>query len=142
MSLLNIMDELALILEDLPQIEQSVGRLNENPTPPCIDIYPGDPFDSQDEAGFQQADGSYVFTVRGRVNTADHEAGQDTLLGWMDFLSSSSVDALLEDDQSLNGYASSVVVQACSGFRHYIDANGQQAHLGCEWRVKVLPVTS
>lgn len=142
MSLVAILDELADKLADLPDVEQIRGRLNLDPTPPCVDIYPGDPFASQDEAGFGTDIGAYTFTVRARVATADHEAGQETLLAWMDDTSDTSVAVLLEDDQTLNGLASSVYVTGPSGFRHYIDHAGQPAYLGCEWSVKVLPETS
>lgn len=142
MSLVAIMDQLAAKLADLPDLEQVVGRLNLDPTPPCIDIYPGDPFDNLDATGFADRNGAYVFTVRARVSTADHVAGQDVLLSWMDADSDTGVAALLEDDQTLNGYAGSVDVESMSGFRHYVDVAGQHAYLGCEWRVRVLPEAS
>lgn len=142
MSLVAILDELASKLDSLPNVAQVRGRLNADPTPPCIDIYPGDPFGSQDEAGFGDSLGAYIFTVRARAGTSDHEAGQEVLLSWMDDTSDVSVAVLLEDDQTLNGLASSVYVTGPSGFRQYIDSNGQAALLGCEWAVKVLPEVS
>ena len=49
------------------------GRLVPNPTPPCIDIYPGDPF--IERIAFSGEYAGY-FTVRVRVSTADQEAGK------------------------------------------------------------------
>jgi hypothetical protein len=130
----DIMDAIATALEDLPQIEQSVGRMNLNPTPPCIDVYPGDPFDSMDEAGFKPS-GAYFFTVRARVDTADHEAGQDVLIAWMDRRNTSGIAALLHG-QDIDG-TGSVEVQQTTGFRRYADT--ADVLLGFECRLRVIP---
>lgn len=141
MSLRAIMDELAATLETAlgDQVQQVVGRLNPDPSPPTIDIYPGDPFGEPEGAGFGDILGSYTFTVRARVNTADHEGGQDTLLDLMDADGDLSIAAILQDDQTLNGHASTVRVTGPTGFRRYVEANGQTSLLGCEWAVTVLP---
>lgn len=134
-----LMDALALALATLPGVEQIVSGLNITPNTPCIDIYPADPFADDDEAGFGDHVSGYTFAVRARVGTLDHDGAQDVLLDWMDGLSDTGVAALLEDDQTLSGLASSVRVTGPSGYRHFVDVGGSTAHLGCEWRVKVLP---
>ena len=55
--------------------------LNQNPTPPSIDIYPADPF--QTGSGFED-DTEVFFTIRARTTTADQEAGQKALLRMLD----------------------------------------------------------
>lgn len=141
MSLRAIMDEIATTLGDAlgADVEQVVGRLVTEPSPPCIDVYPGDPFADDQGAGFGDIAGRYILTVRARVATADHEAGQDVLLDLMDADGDLSVATILQDDQTLNGHASSVKVDGPSGFRRYVDSNGQQALLGAEWAVSVMP---
>ena len=123
---------------------QVTGRRNFNPTPPTLDIWPGDPFRSTpDTAGFQETGGDLVFTVRARVNTVDIIGGQDLLLRLMDDEDDISVAAALMDDQTLNGLASSVYVEGNSGFIEYRGDSGDEGGLlGCEWRVRVLRVLS
>ena len=91
---------------------QVTGRMNPNPTPPSIDIYPGDPFRDTPTAGFQDVGGELLFTVRARVTTIDNIAGQDLLLRLMDDEDDISVAGTLMEDQTLNGLASSVFVEA------------------------------
>jgi len=106
---------------------QVYGWLNTNPTPPSLDVYPGDPF--QTGAAFGVANPQVFFTVRGRVSTADTEAGQQLLLRMLDPQDPASVEAALQD-------VVSVTPDGVSGFREYVDdaaTNGRL--LGCEWRV-------
>jgi hypothetical protein len=52
-----------------------------NPTPPCIDMYPGaSPRDRETAAMSADDDEGYYITVRARVTTADSDAGQDLLV--------------------------------------------------------------
>ena len=85
---------------------QVTGRLNPNPTPPSIDVYPGDPFRDTPTAGFGQVGGELLFTVRARVTTVDNIAGQNLLLRLMDDEDDISVAGTLMEDQTLNGHAS------------------------------------
>ena len=111
-SLADLMDEmadtlLAVVGPAVTETEvQVTGRLNPNPTPPSIDIYPGDPFRDVTTAGFQQIGGELLFTVRARVTTVDNVAGQNLLLRLMDDDDAISVAGTLMDDQTLNGLAS------------------------------------
>jgi hypothetical protein len=141
-ALTELIDEMVTILDTAlgDDVEQVVGRRVFAPTPPAVDIYPADPFRTTDAAGFGDISGAYVFTVRARVNTTDNEAGQDVLLAMMDDEHDLCVAVALEDDQSLNGLASSVDVGGPSGYRLYVE--GDQAFLGCEWNVTVVRTLS
>lgn len=128
-----------------PEVEvQVVGRRNFNPTPPSIDIYPGDPFRDLTDgtAGFQEVGGALLLTVRARVTTVDNTAGQELLLRFMDDEDDISVAGTLMEDQTLGGLASSVSVDGNSGYISYLDPGQDGALLGCEWRVRVLRVLS
>lgn len=143
MSLTGLMDEMAdtlrtafsAVTDVAVQVE---GRMNDNPTPPSIDIYPGDPFTGTEAAAFTDEAGEVIFTVRARVDTADNYAGQELLLAMMDITDGLSVATALQDDQTLNGHASSVYVQGPSGYVQFIDAGQQGALLGCSWSVTVI----
>ena len=106
------------------------GWLNANPTPPSIDIYPGDPF--LDGGGFGSRDQWAYFTVRARVSTADQDAGQQRLLRLLDTGDPASVQAALEKTVGV------VPDGGVTGFREYLDQPVDGGRLlGCEWRVQV-----
>lgn len=117
-------------------------RMVLNPSPPTVDMYPGDPFRDPQTAGFDDLDGAYVLTVRARVHTADDDAGQDLLLAFMDDENALSIQVALEDDQTLNGLATQVVAADNTGYRIYQDVSGAGAWLGCEWRVLLIRAES
>jgi hypothetical protein len=122
---------LAPLAIEIPEL-QVCGFWNPNPTPPSIDIYPGDPF--QQGAGFGITEKEVFFTVRARVSTADDEAGQGALRRMMDPADPASVEAALADgDVAVIGNDGSV-----SGYRQYSDGAdpGGATLLGCEWRVE------
>jgi hypothetical protein len=114
--------------------------LNINPTPPSIDVYPGDPF--QEWLGFDkhgQRERKLFFTVRARVSTADQEDGQKLLLEFLD--PNGGVEDALATDHTLGGAVSDcgVVEEGVTGIRQYVtDTPTGQSLLGCEWRVQVL----
>lgn len=141
-SLLEVVEAMAEALEPvktaIPEL-QVHPYLNPNPTPPSIDIYPGDPF-FQTGSGFDD-DAEVFFTVRARTTTADHTAGQQALLRMLDRRAAESVQAALEADQTLGGTAQSVDVmpEGVSGYREYLeDTNVNGRLIGCEWRVRVI----
>lgn len=106
---------------------QVVPYMNLNPTPPSLDLYPGDPF--QTGAGFGAGESQVFFAVRARVSTADQEAGQKLLLRLLDPGDAASVEAALED-------VATVVPEGVSGFREYLEDTASNGRLlGCEWRV-------
>jgi hypothetical protein len=106
---------------------QVVPFLNVNPTPPSLDLYPGDPF--QTGAGFGAGQSQVFFTIRARVSTADQEAGQQLLLRMLDPQDPASVEAAIED-------VAVIVPEGVSGFREYLEETASNGRLlGCEWRV-------
>lgn len=116
---------LAEVVEDLQVLGR--GMLNPNPTPPSLDVYPGDPF--QTGAGMGVGASRVFFTIRARVGTADSEAGQRLLLRLLDPLDPASVEAAVQD-------VAVVVAEGVSGFREY-DAGEGARLLGAEWRVSL-----
>ncbi len=136
------MDELAATLDDeLGTDELALGgdgvrivaRFDLNPAGLSIDIYPGDPFRTPAEAGFNELGGAYHFIVRARLPIIDVDAAQDALLDLMDDEHNLCVAAILEDDQTLGGLASSVDVTGPTGFQPFAEL------LGVQWFVRVLP---
>ena len=64
--------EIAAALQPLTVLVEGLqvyGYMNTNPTPPSLDVFPGDPF--QTGAGFGVGESQLFFTIRGRVSTAD-----------------------------------------------------------------------
>lgn len=118
---------------------QVYPRLVVNPSPPCIDIYPGDVPRETDTAGFSVSgiDGGVFFTVRARVSTADTDAGQELLIAFMDDADELSLAVALMEDQTLGGLANDVTVEQQTGFVEY--PMGEGSLLGCQWRAWVLP---
>jgi hypothetical protein len=113
----------------IPEL-QIYGYFNRNPTPPSLDIYPGEPF--QEGAGFGVGDKRVYWTVRARVSIADQEAGTLLLLRLLDTSDAASVEAALAAaDTAVIGNDGSV-----SGFRTYTDV-GDTDMLGAEWRVEM-----
>jgi hypothetical protein len=146
--LADILDEMAAMIEGAAQAAaagdygelQVSGRRNFNPTPPSIDMWPGDPFRAEPDpfTGFQEVQGSLLFTVRARVTTVDNGAGQELLLRLMDEEDDIGIAFALMDDQSLNGLAGSVNVEANTGYIAYLEGDEPRPLLGCEWRVRVI----
>jgi len=110
-----------------------------NPTPPAIDIYPGDPF--QDGTGFDPAKKALFWTVRARVTTADQDNSQINLLSMLDPVLATSVEQALIADPTLGGLVDDVTVvnEFPTGYREYVaDTAVNGRLLGAEWRVEVL----
>lgn len=107
-----------------------------NPTPPCLDVYPADPF--QTPAGYGPGRGLF-FTIRARVALNDLEAGQKLLLDLLDTESPTSVEQLLTADGLGLGVGTGFPADGSSptGYRTYEDGLGGE-FLGCEWRLEVL----
>jgi hypothetical protein len=128
------------VLSDYGGDLQVVGRLNPDPTPPSIDIYPpfADQARDQDSAGFGDVVGRVILTVRVRVTTVDHDAGQNLLLRFMDEEDDLSLVHAIMDDQTLNGLAGSVYAVGPSGYTRYPDSGGDGDLLGCEWNVSLM----
>jgi hypothetical protein len=122
-----------------PLIEQLqvTPLLNINPTPPSIDIYPADPF--QEGLAFGTVNNELRFSVRARVTTADHEAGQTLLLNMMDPAAATSLASAIASDRKLGNTVQSLSVEGPSGFGIYQDAGGEGSLLGAVWTVRVFP---
>jgi hypothetical protein len=123
-----------------PAIEQLQvdGRLIISPTPPAIDIYPGDPF--QEQASFKPGDKTFNFIVRVRVSTADDEGGQDLLLSMMDPTAATSLAKAIEANRTLGNVVGNVLVEGPSGFGVFPEASGTGGSLlGCTWTATVYP---
>lgn len=115
-------------------------------SPPTLDMFPGDPFrEDDDTASFGDVGGAELITVRARVTIADVAAGQRLLLRLMDDYDDISVAAALMDDQTLNGFASSVAVDGNTGHQLWGGTEGGDDGgpvLGTAWRVRVMRVAS
>jgi hypothetical protein len=133
-----LVDELAPVVYGI-QIEP---KLVANPTPPCLDVYPGDPFLERSSFG-PRGSTEAIFTVRARVVTADQEDGQGLLLELLDPHGPASIWTALEADATLAGTVDDSAVEAVSGFIPYESAGGAGASytgtlLGAEWRLRVV----
>jgi hypothetical protein len=106
-----------------------------NPTPPCIDVYPGDPFHEQTAYGYRNRE--LFFTIRARVSTADNEAGQAVLLALLDADSPTSVLRALASDRTLQGWVGDSAVDTVSGYGLHQDVGEAPSLLGATWRLKV-----
>lgn len=142
---LEIVDALIAALESLRSDVEDIQILPypmANPTPPTIDVYPGEPF--QNGTGFDRngVDHDLFWTVRARVTTADSDAGWRLLYRLVD--PEQGIGALLVADQTLGGVVDSVAIgedgaPGVSGFREYIDDSAVNGRLlGAELRVRVL----
>ncbi len=108
-----------------------------NPTPPCIDIYPSDPF--QEQESFGKGNTVIYLDVRGRVNTPDHDGAQELLLSLMDPNAATSVQQAILTDDTLGGVVEACTVSAGpSNYGIFPDPSGQGAFLGCTWTVRVI----
>lgn len=124
----------APVLTDL----QVDGRLVPNPTPPAVDVYPGDPF--QESFAYGKGNVEMFFTVRARVSTADNEGGQDLLLSLMDPNSATSMLQAILSNRTLGGLVERVAtVEGPTAYGLYRDSVGEGNLLGCQWRVRVIP---
>lgn len=126
-----IADALEPLAEVVPDL-QVYGYWNPTPTPPTLDVYPGNPF--QDGAAFGVGHSRIYATVRARVGMDDPEAGMQLLLRLLDPGDPASVEAALADADWV------VVGEGVNGFTQYgDDLPGASQMLGSEWRVsKVL----
>jgi hypothetical protein len=117
-------------------------RMVLNPSPPCIDMYPGDPSTDPETAAFGEEIGGELITVRVRVDTADNEAGQNLLLAFMDDEDPLSIVNALADEPTLNGLASSLDVRGRSGYALFPVPQGDGVLLGCLFNLIVLKAHS
>lgn len=106
-----------------------------NPTPPAIDIYPGDPFFT-DVAYGQVSELNFV--IRARVATPDREGAQELLLSLMDPESPNAIRSALYADPTLDGTVENSYCGPPTEWGFFTDPGGS-ALLGCTWLLTVLP---
>jgi hypothetical protein len=125
--LLELVEALAPLQQELPELNVYAGYV-ENPTPPCIDVYPGTPF--QEGAGMGVASKRVFFTVRARVGTGDMSSAQALLLRLLDPADVASVEAALLEVDAV------VAEDGVIGFTQYADDSGAaERMIGSEWRI-------
>jgi hypothetical protein len=142
----DLLDEMAAqirdAVDDVTDVDVQVEpRMVLSQSPPTIDMWPGDTARDQPSAAFND-DGGYLFTVRARVSTADHTAGQDLLLAFMDEVNPLSIGQALYDDPTLGGLASDLSITNQTGYLLAPDSGGEGVLLACQWTVLVLPSRS
>ena len=118
---------------------QVIARMMSQPTPPTIDMYPGDISRGTDAAAFG-LEGEFLFTVRARVNDNDEDSQQDLLLAFMDDHNALSVPMALLADPTLGGVATSVDVIDPTGFVVY--PFGDQSLIGFQFTCRVIRADS
>lgn len=142
----DILDELADALRDAfnDQTDYDIQvepRMVLNPTPPTVDMWPGDESRDGQSAAFGDEGGEF-YTIRARVQTADSVAGQNLLLALMDDEGGLSVRGILFTDTGLGGLADDLDVVAQTGYVVDVAPSGEGAWLACRWTVLVLPARS
>jgi hypothetical protein len=126
-TVLDIAEALGYLTDAVPEL-QVTWHPNLSPTPPAMDIYPGDP--AQEGLAFDHVSGRYTFTVRALIGTADFVAGYTTLLRLMDRAGPGSVNEALR----LLGPAWNVT--GPSGLQAY--PVGGRDYLGVQWTLTLL----
>jgi len=122
----NLAAAIRTISDEVPGLQVS-PFVNLNPTPPSIDLLPGDPF--QIGAGFGVGETQVFIRVRARVTTADSIAGQQLLLRMLDPNDPASVEAAMQDVAVMTN-------EGGSGYREYIEDVATTGRLlGAEWSV-------
>lgn len=137
-----IRDTLTPLLSATGVDVQVEAGLVASPTPPTIDMYPGDLSRDSDSRMFaaDHDGGGYNFTVRARVATNDADGNSGILLALMDDESATSIAQALTDDETLGGLAASLDCVDPSGFRLY-DEFGKVL-LGFQFTARVLAAHS
>ena len=131
MSLPELLEDVAAALEPVKDEMEGLSiypHWTDVPTPPAIDVYPGNPF--QTGAGFAPGRNRVFLTVRARAGMSDPASGQTTLLRLLDPDDPACVEKALADADL------AVTEGGVSGFIQYADdAPANERLLGCEWRI-------
>ena len=137
-------DQIRETLADVTDVAVQVEpRMVNAPTPPTVDMYPGDVSRGTDAASFgvlPSGGGEWLFTVRARVSENDDVANQDLLLAFMDEVNDLSLARALDDDITLGGIATSLECRDPSGYVLY--PFGQETLLGFQFTVAVIRADS
>jgi hypothetical protein len=133
-------DQIRSVVDDVTDVEVQVEpRWVVNPTPPCIDIYPGDPSTDQELRAFTHVQGEPLITVRCRVGLTDNVAQQDLLLAFMDDEDALSITQAVAEDDTLGGVATSTDLRSMTGFVRVLEGGD---YLGCLWQFVVTKARS
>ena len=116
-------------------------RMVNAPTPPTVDMYPGDVSRGTEAAAFGSR-GEFLFTVRARVAMNDAEAQQDLLLAFMDDVNPLSLALALEDDPTLGGLATDVDCVDPTGYVTYPSWTAGETLLGFQFTCRVIRAES
>ena len=139
-------DQIRDVLTGVDWDFQVEPRMVLSPTPPSIDMYPGDPATDAELASFgatvEDMASGFIFNVRARISPTDHEAGQEVLLELSDPASDLSLVHALYDDPTLGGIASDLNLASESGFTLFSDLDPTKVYLGMLWRFVVIPARS
>ncbi len=136
-------DQIRDVVENVTDVAVQVeSRIVLNPTPPTIDMYPADPSGDPELRAFADMVGGELLTVRARVSTVDHVAGQDLLLALMDDVDPLSLGAAIYEDKTLNGLAADIHLRERSGYVTFLDTGGDAQTLGFTWAVVVIKARS
>jgi hypothetical protein len=114
-------------------------RMVAAPSPPTIDMYPGDLSRGTEATSFG-VNGEHLFTVRARVNENDPVANQDLLLAFMDDVNDLSIAVALLDDPTLGGLAADLDCVDPTGYVLY--PVGGETLLGFQFTCKVIRAES
>jgi hypothetical protein len=129
-------DQIRTALASVTDVEVQVEpRMVSTPSPPTIDMYPGDVSRGTDAAAFG-LEGEFLFTVRARVNENDADANQDLLLAFMDDVNALSVAMALVDEPTLGGLASDMDCINPTGYVLY--PHGSETLLGFQFTARVI----
>lgn len=110
-----------------------------DPSPPTVDMYPGDAARGTEAAAFG-VKGEFLFTVRARVPGNDPAANQALLNALLDDVDPLSVPLALEDDITLGGLASSLECIDPTGLVLY--PYGQEVLPGRQFTCRVIRADS
>lgn len=123
-------DQIRGVLDDVTDVAVQVEpRWVTNPTPPTIDIYPGDPSTDPDWRAFGEHIGGELITVRARVDMNDTDAGQDLLLALMDDEDPLSLAQAINEDETLGGLAATLDIRSRSGYVRFIESGDHMGYL-------------
>lgn len=135
-------DQIRAAIDDVTDVDVQVEPLMVlNPTPPCVDMWPGDTARDMPSAAFDD-DGGFWFTIRARVSTADSVAGQLLLLALMDDVNPLSLGQALYDEPTLGGIASDLSITNQTGYVLFPDPGAEGTLLGAQWTVLVMRADS
>ena len=111
---------------------QATGYLISTPTPPVIEVFPGQ---ASYDATFSRGMDVLVFQVRITVATSLEEGAQRRLDEYLDASGTGSVKALIESDRTLGGIVKDLRVLEATG--HEVAVVDTRPALSATWTVRI-----